>query len=156
MSSRHYKMSVPFMIPIQNLRGQSIALLPAGRLLGKFDESNLFCSVVNAIVGESTSQEPAAPTSGSQQLAANIVLGQNYPNPFNPMTTISYRVMHAGHVILKIYDELGREVAAPMNGDQPEGVYSVKFDASRLASGIYFYQLIAPGVNETKKMLVTK
>jgi len=59
-------------------------------------------------------------------------------------------------VSLKIYDVLGREVARLVNSDQNEGVYTQRFDASHLSSGIYFYHLIAPGVNETRKMLVAK
>jgi len=89
-------------------------------------------------------------------LALNDGLLQNYPNPFNPATVIAYRVTQAGRVSLKIYDVLGREVADLVNGDRESGVYTERFDASHLSSGIYFYRLIAPGIDQTRKMLVTK
>ena len=88
--------------------------------------------------------------------AVNSGLLQNYPNPFNPTTTISYRITQPGKVSLKIFDVLGREVATLVNSEQGQGVYTQKFDASHLSSGIYFYQLNAPGINETRKMLIMK
>ncbi len=81
---------------------------------------------------------------------------ENYPNPFNPTTTISYELSTNGFVSLKVYDALGREVAALVDETQSAGVHSVVFDASRLSSGVYFYRLTAPGINEVKKMLMTK
>jgi len=89
-------------------------------------------------------------------VAVDEGLNQNFPNPFNPTTSIIYRITHAGKVSLKVYDVLGREVAVLVNGEQGLGTYTQHFDASRLSSGIYFYRLVAPGVNQTRKMLVTK
>jgi len=83
-------------------------------------------------------------------------LEQNYPNPFNPTTTISYQLRTGGHVTLKVYDILGREVAALVNAELEAGIYQVTFDGSRLASGVYFYRLTAPGFNQVRKMLLTK
>ncbi len=83
-------------------------------------------------------------------------LSQNYPNPFNPVTTITYAISRPGRVSLKVFDILGRQVASIVNDEKTEGVYTTKFDASHLSSGIYFYQLTAPGVNETRKMLIAK
>jgi len=80
----------------------------------------------------------------------------NYPNPFNPSTKISYQLAKSGYVTLKVYDILGREVATLVNENQIEGVHSAVFDASRLASGVYLYRLTAPGINQVKKMLLTK
>jgi parallel beta-helix repeat protein len=81
---------------------------------------------------------------------------QNYPNPFNPSTSIVYRITQPGKVSLKVYDVLGREVVVLVNGEQGSGTYTQRFDASHLSSGIYFYRLIAPGVNQTRKMLIAK
>jgi parallel beta-helix repeat protein len=86
----------------------------------------------------------------------SVGLSQNYPNPFNPVTMIVYRITRPGKVSLKIFDVLGREVATLVNSERTEAVYTERFDASHLTSGIYFYQLIAPGVNETRKMLIAK
>lgn len=89
-------------------------------------------------------------------VAVQSGLSQNYPNPFNPVTTITYAVSRPGRVSLKVFDILGRQVASIVNDEKTEGVYTEKFDASHLSSGIYFYQLLAPGVNETRKMLIAK
>ncbi|GBD86110.1 hypothetical protein BMS3Abin03_00019 [bacterium BMS3Abin03] len=81
---------------------------------------------------------------------------QNYPNPFNPTTTISYSLEKNGLVILKVYDILGNEVATLVNENKTAGDYYVKFDASNLPSGIYFYRLISGSFLSTKKLLLLK
>jgi hypothetical protein len=83
-------------------------------------------------------------------------LGQNYPNPFNPTTNISFFVETYGHTSLRVYDILGREVETLVNSVQQPGNYSVPFDASKLASGIYFYQMRAGNFVETKKLVLMK
>jgi hypothetical protein len=77
-------------------------------------------------------------------------------NPFNPSTTIKYSLPHATHVTLCIYDILGRMVVELVNGAQEAGYKSVQFDASGLASGIYFYRLQAGAYMETKKLMVIR
>ena len=86
----------------------------------------------------------------------NFTVYQNYPNPFNPSTTISYSLPKSGNVTLKVYDILGREVAALVNDSKNEGSYSVNFNASKLSSGVYIYQLRANGFVLSKKMILTK
>ncbi len=90
-------------------------------------------------------------------------LDQNYPNPFNPSTTIRYSIPKASNVSLKIYNILGQEVATLVNQHQIAGVYSTTFDASKFASGVYFYRLSAGSLtgqaghySETKKLLLLK
>lgn len=83
-------------------------------------------------------------------------LSQNYPNPFNPTTVIEYAVPGAAHVSLKIYNVLGQEIETLVNKNQQVGRYSVDFDGSRLASGVYFYRLAAGNRAITKKMLLVK
>lgn len=83
-------------------------------------------------------------------------LEQNYPNPFNPSTTITYSVASEEHVSLKIYDIMGGEVAELVNEDQAAGTYSLDFDASSLASGMYFYKISAGNFVSTKKMVLLK
>ena len=83
-------------------------------------------------------------------------LAQNYPNPFNPSTKLAYAIEKQGLVTLKIYDVLGREVAALVNEVQNAGAHSVTFDASRLASGMYMYTLTSGNFSSTKKMMLLK
>ncbi len=94
------------------------------------------------------------------QIADGFELSQNYPNPFNPTTTIEYSIpvnfSPLQNVQLKIYDVLGREVATLVNKKQAPGNYSVKFDASNLNSGVYFYTLRAGNFVSTKKMILMK
>ncbi len=91
---------------------------------------------------------------------ANLVttysLSQNYPNPFNPTTVIDYTIPKESHVMLKIYDVLGQEVETLVNEEQNVGRYQVQFDGSRVASGVYFYRLVAGNHVVTKKMLLLK
>jgi hypothetical protein len=91
-----------------------------------------------------------------KEIPNSYSLAQNYPNPFNPTTTINYQVQFSGQVTLKVYDILGREVAALVNEVKQAGSYSVTFDAGRLASGIYFYKLQSGSFVETKKMILLK
>ena len=83
-------------------------------------------------------------------------LSQNFPNPFNPATTINYQIPQTGFVTLKIYDILGKEVATLVNEQKNQGRYSVNFDASKLASGVYIYRFRANDYVSSKKMLLLK
>ncbi|MDP2303669.1 MAG: T9SS type A sorting domain-containing protein [Ignavibacteria bacterium] len=83
-------------------------------------------------------------------------LFQNYPNPFNPMTTITYQIPKEGLVTLKIYDILGKEVATLINEEKQAGKYSIDFNASKLSSGVYLYELRSNEYKSTKKLLLMK
>ncbi|GEM_PF-6833951 len=83
-------------------------------------------------------------------------LGQNYPNPFNPSTVIPYSVPKAGHVSLKVFNLLGREVATLVNEVLPAGSYKAPFFAGNLQSGMYIYRLETNGKVMSRKMLLTK
>jgi len=83
-------------------------------------------------------------------------LSQNYPNPFNPSTTIKFSIPRAGHVNITVFDVLGREIDKIVNEFLNAGTYSVKWDASNLPSGIYFYRLESGGFITTKKMILLK
>ena len=88
--------------------------------------------------------------------AESYRLEQNYPNPFNPTTNITYVLPKAENVSLKVYDVLGREVATLVNEVKPAGAYTVPFNASNLASGVYFYKLQSGSFVQTKKMMLVK
>jgi len=83
-------------------------------------------------------------------------LGQNYPNPFNPVTVISYNIPERGHVLLSVFDVLGKRVRLLVDMEQNEGRYEVKFEAGDLPSGIYFYSLQTGKFSEIKKMILMK
>lgn len=85
-----------------------------------------------------------------------VQLFQNYPNPFNPTTGISFVLPRQSDVSLKIYDLLGCQVAELLNGRKEAGEYSVTFDASKLSSGVYIYQLKADTDIITQKMTLIK
>ncbi len=113
----------------------------------------------------------------------NSSLSQNYPNPFNPSTTIKYSIPNKAviasgakqsnkiatssaetwtprndnmNVKLKVYDILGREVTTLVNENQKPGNYEVKFDASILASGIYFYKIQSGSFVKSRKMILLR
>lgn len=84
-------------------------------------------------------------------------LAQNFPNPFNPTTTIRFSVQQLEQASVKVFDITGREVATLFNDVAAPGqVYNVQFNATGLASGIYFYVLQTPNVREVKKMSLIK
>ena len=83
-------------------------------------------------------------------------LDQNFPNPFNPSTTINYQISKPGLVTLKVYDILGREIIALINENKVAGFYEINFDASKLSSGIYIYQLKSNNFVSSKKMILLK
>lgn len=83
-------------------------------------------------------------------------LHQNYPNPFNPSTTISYVLPQKSMVSLKVFNILGQDVQTLVNGEQGQGTHLAVFDASRLASGVYFYRLEAGDFTKVQKMVLMK
>ncbi|MBV6513400.1 MAG: hypothetical protein FMNOHCHN_02931 [Ignavibacteriaceae bacterium] len=87
---------------------------------------------------------------------SDYTLHQNYPNPFNPATTISYSLKSAGHVKINIYNALGQLVKTLVDFEQTPGDYKVIFDASKLASGLYMYQMTVDNFVSTKKMILIK
>jgi photosystem II stability/assembly factor-like uncharacterized protein len=83
-------------------------------------------------------------------------LSQNYPNPFNPTTNFEFRIANFGFISLKVYDILGNEVETIVNEELPAGNYKYQWNASELASGVYFYQLKAGKLIDTKKLILMK
>lgn len=101
------------------------------------------------------------PVTGNHQITSEIPavfgLAQNYPNPFNPTTVIKYDVAKASYVSIRVFDVLGNEAATVISGNMTPGRYSADFNASNLATGIYFYSLVVDGVKiDTKKMILVK
>ncbi len=98
---------------------------------------------------------------GRKNVPTTFVLNQNYPNPFNPSTVIGYQLTAVSEVTLKVYDVLGREVATLVSGMEQAGTHSVRFDGSKFSSGVYFYSIVARGMDgkvfrSTKKLMLLK
>ena len=83
-------------------------------------------------------------------------LEQNYPNPFNPVTVISWQLAVNSHVTLKIYNILGNEIETLVNEYQKTGSHMIKFNASRLASGIYIYTINTNGFSASRKLVLLR
>jgi len=104
----------------------------------------------------SSSPATAIQTAQGASVAYRFELGQNYPNPFNPVTVIEYELPARGFVTLRVFDMLGREVAALVDQLLEAGVHRLVFDAARLSSGVYFYRLQGAGSVQTRKLVVMK
>ena len=120
---------------------------------------------INPKLSENNNKEKNAIDTTQAQIPQGEKSLTSYPNPFNPSTVISYQLSGEGtryNVSLKVYDMLGREVAVLVEGMKDAGYYKATFDASRLASGIYFARLVATPQDgnkpftKTMKMLLTK
>ena len=112
---------------------------------GSIDDSIFVTNELTGVEGRGVGEVPTA-----------FVLRQNYPNPFNPKTTISYELPRTTHVTLKVYDVFGRDIATLVDGVEDAGVKSIAWDATGVASGVYFYRLQAGEFVTTRKMAVIK
>lgn len=92
----------------------------------------------------------------SNEVPRSYKLYQNYPNPFNPTTKIEYALPKSAKVVIKVYDILGRMVKELVNEQKDAGYYTVKFDGTSYASGVYFYRINAGEFTSVKKMVLVK
>jgi hypothetical protein len=92
----------------------------------------------------------------SPAVPEGFALSQNYPNPFNPSTTISFDIPSGGHVTLKVYDLLGRDVATLVDRQMSPGSYEATFDAAGLPSGMYICRIVSGSYVGTRKMNLLK
>jgi hypothetical protein len=106
-------------------------------------------SLLGALINAVSSDEPAG-------IPKDFLLHQNYPNPFNPGTTIEYELSRRTHILVTVYDVLGREITTLVDRVQDPGLHYVKLDGSRLPSGVYLYRMRVDGISETKKMLLMR
>jgi hypothetical protein len=94
---------------------------------------------------------------GSEKVMPTVyTLEQNFPNPFNPSTTIKFAIPEVSAVRLTIYNALGQRVAELVNNMLEAGSYSFNWDASDVASGLYFYELNTNNYSSVKKMMLLK
>ena len=92
----------------------------------------------------------------TSEVPKTYLLSQNYPNPFNPTTNINYDIPNASFVNIVVYNDLGQMVMTLVNKEQKTGKYVVSFNARKLSSGIYYYQIKANEFVQTKKMILLK
>lgn len=114
----------------------------------------------NGVYQRKLVESPIGITQTGNEIPKEFKLGQNYPNPFNPSTKIKFSIPQssARGVLTKlfVYDISGRLVRTLVNQTMNAGSYEVTFDGNGLASGVYFYKLLAGSYVETKKMLMIK
>ncbi len=101
-------------------------------------------------------ETPVGISDDNNSVPQEFSLEQNYPNPFNPATTIKYQIIKQSFVSLKVYDVLGNEVVTLENGNKAAGNYKVHFNAHKISSGVYIYQLVAGNYSKTRKMCIIK
>ncbi|MEP2446247.1 MAG: T9SS type A sorting domain-containing protein [Balneola sp.] len=111
-------------------------------------DSNRFGITITPSTSVGIDDEIDAPT--------EFTLGQNYPNPFNPTTNINYSVGEAGPVNITVYNVMGQKVAELLNTTKNAGSYQLTWNATGVASGIYYYRLTAPGQVLTRQMTLIK
>jgi len=87
---------------------------------------------------------------------SNFILHQNYPNPFNPSTSIEFTLPKSEFTTLKVFNILGKEVETLVSNNLNQGNHTYQFDGKNLASGVYYYQLVAGDFTVIKKMVLIK
>ncbi len=112
--------------------------------------------LLGADVPEPEPQNKEVPVQSELLVPDDFGLEQNFPNPFNPVTTVKYNLPEASFVTLKVYNVLGQEIANLVSSDKPAGFHSVKWDASKIASGTYIYKITAGDFTAARKMILIK
>jgi gluconolactonase len=134
---------------------------PSNCAWGDADRKTLYITTGNSSVGTGFVYRirPSIVTSVKDQgslPSKTFELNQNYPNPFNPLTTIEYQTKESGSITMRVFNVLGCEVATLVNEFKHPGKYAVQWNASGMPSGIYFCQLQAGKVVQTKKLVLIK
>ncbi|MCB0722499.1 MAG: T9SS type A sorting domain-containing protein [Ignavibacteriae bacterium] len=144
-----YDTNAPFLnhVPVRNFCDNDGNLYVAGSAQNPNGNWDMVIIKYSAVTNISHTQN---------EVPEKYELSQNYPNPFNPSTNIQFDLPKEGLVSLKIYDMLGREVAALVNEFRNAGRYIIGFNGSRLASGVYYYKLKAGNFEQTKRMVLIK
>jgi hypothetical protein len=132
----------------------AIALDRAGNVLvgGTAEHSN----IANTIAVKKFTRVTTSVEEGPEGIATGYSLAQNYPNPFNPTTTIRFAILRSGHVEMKVYDLLGREVATLVNETLRAGNHVARWNAAGVPSGVYFCTMTAGAYVGNRKLVVLK
>jgi hypothetical protein len=124
---------------------------------GKRNETEILSSIESIFTFITTNVD----AENDKPIPIDFILHQNYPNPFNPVTTITFEVPasiinNSFNISLSVYDVIGNRIEILVDSKFSPGKYNVEFDASRLPSGIYYYQLKSQDFVHTKKMILLK
>ncbi len=151
-------------VAVHGLRGKQLRMRI--RLVGQDDEQeprwSTFLAVDSTASSSFKTSSALSATSMLRQIPVVYDLHANYPNPFNPSTTIKFDLPEISNVSLVVYDVLGRRVAELANGAREAGYHSVAWNASDIASGMYFARFEATDakgnirLNKVSKLLLTK
>lgn len=128
----------------------------AGQTIGIVFKAEAANSVWSYLYLDDISISSVVPVKDETPAVKSFELEQNFPNPFNPGTSINYQIPRSGHVTLKVYDIMGKEVAAIIDGYMEAGKHTAEFNASNLSSGIYYYKLQSGDMTKINKMLLLK
>jgi len=123
-----------------------------GSILKTTDGGNSWIDLTPAVIISEIEEDEK----GDKQLPNQFKLSQNYPNPFNPSTTIEFTLPKSEFVELKIFNILGKEVATLVSKNLNQGNHTYTFNKKNLASGVYYYQLVAGDYREVKKMILLR
>jgi hypothetical protein len=99
---------------------------------------------------------PTGVADAASQASSEFALYQNYPNPFNPSTSLTFRVPSSEFVTLNVFDILGREVTTLVNEQKSAGTHTVQWDATGVASGVYFYRIKTGQFTSMKKLVLLR
>lgn len=118
--------------------------------------TSMFLEEIRVELVDPSEVEVSNEDEGNLNQPITFALEQNYPNPFNPSTKINYSVPQTSDVKIEVYDIMGRLVSTLVNETKTTGTYTVNFNASNFASGMYIYRITAGSFVSTKKMMLIK
>ncbi len=142
--------------PLAEVKLEEAIIIPSGAKLVEVQVRNEKGDMIGVVDSADISQLQSGINYNPSTLPSEYNLSHNYPNPFNPATTIDISIPLRGHVSLKVYDLLGRQVAELINQTLVPGTYKTSFDGSGLTSGIYFCCLEAGKFKATQKLVLLK
>ena len=116
---------------------------------------NTYRSLIGTIIAD-TLYGTIVSVDDNPSVPSRYSLGQNYPNPFNPTTNIRFTLPQRTRVSLKVFDIMGREVAALTSGVFEAGMYLRQWKADQSSSGVYFYRLQTADFVQTRQMVLLR
>ncbi len=139
---------------VHNYSGHKTFTSEDGSMIMVFtDQKQVYAKKIHA---DGTLGTPTAIVDNRHKQIESFSLYQNYPNPFNPETVITFSLNRKGHVLLEVYDILGKKITTLINGTKNNGFHSVKFNAVNFASGVYYYTIRTDDFVKTRKMLLLR